>query len=152
MQRRAFLTLLAAAMASPAFAQRAGALRTSDAWARPSPAGRAGAGYLAITNTGKAADSLIAAASPVAAKVTIHQMQMTGAVMRMRALSALSIPPGATVTFAPGGYHLMLEGLNRELKLGDRIPAVLTFARAGRVNVTFVVQAQPMAGGHMGHM
>jgi copper(I)-binding protein len=149
-QRRAFVITLAGLLAvtSLAHAQALGALRISHPWAKPAMAGRAGACYLTITNTGKAPAMLARAASPAAARVTIHEMRMEGAVMRMRTLASLTIAPGATVTLAPGGYHLMLEGLKRELKPGDRVPLTLTFARGGQVTVDLVVESPAPASGH----
>ncbi len=140
---------LLAAAAAPA--QTRAALTITHAWARPALAGRAAGGYLWVTNAGRRSDSLIAAASPVAAKVTLHEMQMGGGVMRMRALTRLEIPPGATIRLESGGYHLMLEGLKRELRAGDSVDVSLTFARAGVRRVSLPVRASPPAMGH-GHM
>ena len=145
---------LALALLVPAVAGardwRAGPLTLGDPWARPALAGRNGAGYLSIANAGKAADTLTGAASPAAAKVTLHEMRMTGAVMSMRPVASLPIPAGGHVALAPGGYHLMLEGLKRELKAGQRVPVTLTFARAGKVAVELEVRAPAPA--HSGHM
>jgi copper(I)-binding protein len=54
------------------------------------------------------------------------------------------------VTLGPGGYHLMLIGLVRPLKTGDRIPATLAFANGARVKVEFAVGtgAPPAAHQH----
>jgi copper(I)-binding protein len=59
----------------------------------------------------------------------------------MRRLQVLAIAPGATVTFAPGGLHLMLENLRKPVKIGDRVPVVLTFDRTGSMRVVFEVRA-----------
>ncbi len=55
----------------------------------------------------------------------------------------LELAPGETVRFEPGGYHLMLEDLKREQKLGTAMPVTLTFAHAGKVKVAFAVAAGP---------
>jgi copper(I)-binding protein len=148
--------LLTAPVAAAHGRHRSAGLRTAGLsiagpWVTPAVAGRAGGGYLAITNNGKAPDTLLSAASPAATRITLHQMEMAGGVMRMRTLTSLTIPPGATLKLEPGGYHLMLEGLTRDLKAGQRIPAVLTFARAGNVNVQFQVRNDPMEGLRAGH-
>jgi copper(I)-binding protein len=70
--------------------------------------------------------------------------------MIMRRLQILTIAPGATATFAPGGLHLMLESLRKPVKIGDRVPVVLTFDRTGSMRVVFDVRADaaaPAAGG-----
>lgn len=152
MHRRTFLAALTLVTPPLARAAPAAALKIGRPWARPALAGRAGAGYLTITNAGRSADTLLGAESPVAARVTIHEMSMAGGIMRMRALPSLTIGAGAAVAFAPGGMHLMLEGLKRDLKVGDRVPATLTFAKAGKVAVVFAIQDAPMEMGHVGHM
>jgi copper(I)-binding protein len=89
----------------------------------------------------------------MAARLEVHEMTMTGGVMRMRPLSGgLAIPPGQTVALAPGGYHLMLIGPKRPFRLGAQVPATLRFAKAGPVKVTFVVQAAPLSNNPHGEV
>ena len=116
------------------------AIGLSGGWTRPAAAGMNAAGYGAITNRGRAADRLIAAASPVASKVSIHESRSDHGVMSMRALSGVAVPAGSTVTLAPGGLHLMLEGLKRPLNAGGRVPITLTFVKAGAVRAERVVR------------
>ena len=145
---------LAPASAAPKQAASGSAttLALSQAWSRATPpAATTGAGYLTITNTGKGADRLVGGATPVADKLEIHEMSMTGGVMRMRPVKGgLAIGPGQSVTLKPGGYHLMLIGLKRPLKAGERLPVTLTFERAGAVKTELEVRGpggQP-AGDH----
>jgi copper(I)-binding protein len=144
--------------AGPARAQSAGALKIGHAWVRPTPPGAANAaGYLSVTNHGAAPDRLIGGASPEVQRIEVHEMSMTGQVMRMRPVKGgLVIAPGQTVELAPGaGYHLMLIGPKHPFRLGEKFPATLQFEKAGTVNVTFQVQQaaeksappmQPMGG------
>ncbi len=115
----------------------------TGAWTRPSAAGINGVGYLTIANHGRSADRLLGAASAAATKVSIHDSREIGGVATMRSIDALALRPGATVTFAPGGYHLMLEGLRRPTKLGERVPLTLQFFKAGALRVWLRVQAGP---------
>ena len=112
-------------------------------WARATPSGATtGAGYLTIENHGQADDRLVGVASPVAAKVEVHEMSMTGGVMRMRPVQGgVAIAAGKSVTLAPSGYHIMLMGLNAPLKQGDKVPVTLTFEKAGKAEVVLDVQA-----------
>jgi copper(I)-binding protein len=75
-------------------------LEVRDAWASPTPGGvEVSAGYLTIANNTGAADTLLAAASPRAERMEVHEMTMDGNVMRMRAVeNGLVVPAGATVT------------------------------------------------------
>ncbi len=144
--------------AAPA-AIKAGDLTIAPPWLRATPTGATVAGgYVSITNTGTAPDTLIGAAMALAVRGTIHSMSMEGGVMRMAPVeSGLTIRPGETVTLAPGGLHLMFEGLTASPKVGETVSGTLTFARAGIVPVTFSVApigAQAPggpAGGHAHH-
>jgi len=70
-------------------------------------------------------------------------MKMEGDVMKMRPLSSIDIPAGSEVSFAKGnpiGYHVMLIGLKKPLKVGDKFSVWLTFKHAGEVEVEVWVQ------------
>lgn len=112
-----------------------------------------GAVYIrGLRNDGKVADQLIGASSAMASKIEFHSMKMQGNVMKMRQVSAVDLTPGETVELAHGAdrsYHLMLIGLTRPLKEGERFPVTLTFQKAGSVDVIVVVQRTPMF--HHGH-
>jgi periplasmic copper chaperone A len=149
-RRAALAAGVALALAGAAGAGAAGPLTFAGAWTRPAAAGQTGAGYLSIANNGRTSDRLIAASSPAAAKVSIHQSLMVGSLATMRTLPSLAIPAGGAAVFRPGGLHLMLEGLKRPLKAGQRLAVTLVFARAGRRAVTLQVRdgppGRPMAG------
>jgi hypothetical protein len=122
------------------------AIEAQGAWIRPAAAGMNGAGYLTLVNRGAAPERLIAAASPVAARVTLHQSRQMGAMMTMTPVPFLAIPPGGRAVLSPGGYHLMFEHLARPLRLGDHVPLTLTFAHARPLRVTLAVaNAAPAA-------
>lgn len=124
-----------------------GDLKIGDPWSLPVRAGAPTAvGYLTVTNTGKTSDRLIGAGAPQMDHVEIHEMKMDGAVMRMRPVpSGVVLPPGQTVTMAPGGYHLMLIGPKRAFKVGEHIAGTLRFEHAGTVEVEFEVRIAPPA-------
>ena len=126
----------------------AGSLHIGHPWVKAPPnAAPTAGGYLTVTNRGKTADRLLGGSSPAVQALQPHSMSMAGGVMRMRALpKGWEILPGATLTLAPGGDHLMLIGPRKPLKVGDHIPATLDFAHAGAVKVEFIVQAQAPAG------
>jgi copper(I)-binding protein len=123
-------------------------------WTRATP-GKVGAGYLKITNNGKEADRLIGGSAEIAKDFEVHEMSMSGDVMKMRRLEkGLEIKPGASVELKPSSYHIMLIGLARPLKVDEAIKGTLVFERAGKVAVEYVVRplgAQPTSGGHGKH-
>ena len=124
--------------------------KVAAAWSRPAAAGTTGAGFMTLTGGG-AADSLVGVTSPAARKVEMHRSSVSGGVASMQAVRAVAVPAGGSVTFAPGGYHLMFLGLTRPLKTGDRLPATLTFASGAKVTVSFVVGLAPPVDGHHHH-
>lgn len=152
------LALFAAALlTAPAHAAstRLGGLEVAQPWSRPAAAGTNGAGFMTVTNHGKTADTLKSVESPAAEKVEMHKTSMANGVMSMKRLDAgLPLAPGESVSFAPGGYHLMLVRLVRPLKTGDVVQATLTFASGARLKVQLPVRASAEAGdmGHMDHM
>jgi periplasmic copper chaperone A len=132
----------------PQAQQRLGDLTVSAPWSRATPAtAPVAAGYVEIRNNGSAPDRLIGATVAVAGRVEIHEMAVVDGVMRMRPLAnGLTIPGGRTVTLAPGGYHLMLMELRRQLAQGDRLAGTLVFERAGQIEVEFEVGGIGTAG------
>ena len=144
--------LFAAALAACATTAAAApsTIRIAGAWSRPAAAGMNGAGYLTVTNTGKAPAVLTGAESPLARKIELHQTSMTGGVMRMtRQDKGVPIPPGGSALFSPGGDHLMIFGLKKAMKSGDRLPVTLIFADGKRMPVTLRVGADgPGAQAH----
>jgi copper(I)-binding protein len=140
----ACVALLSAVVAAPARAEevRVGDLAITQAWSRATPGGaRIAGGYLTVANKGSAADRLIGGSGDVAARIEVHEMSMKDGVMTMRALDkGLTIEPGKSVKFSPGGYHLMMFDLKSPLKQGDKVPVTLEFEKAGKVTVTLDVQ------------
>jgi hypothetical protein len=76
--------------------------------------------------------ALVAAASPVAGVVEIHEMALENNIMRMRAVPSLPLPAGRPVELKPGGYHVMLMDLKQQVKEGEVVPVTLVVETAGR--------------------
>lgn len=153
----AFALTLAAALPAPAHDYTLGDLKVGHPWSRATPpSAKVGAGYLSIANQGGVPDRLIAASSPAAGRVEIHEMSMESGVMRMRELAqGLAVPAGQRVELKPGGLHLMLMDLAAPLREGGMVPVTLTFERAGRLEVELKIEPatarQSQHGGQEGH-
>jgi copper(I)-binding protein len=112
-----------------------------------------GAGYMTITNTGSVPDRLLEVRADFP-RVSLHGTQTDAqGVTRMVPVEGIAISPGATVTLAPGGMHVMFMGLDGDpFEEGERIPATLVFERAGEIAVEFWVEPRTGATtGHEGH-
>jgi len=149
------ITSIAAAIAmclSSLSLAQGGALKVEKPWARATAPGAAvGGGYLTVNNPGPAADRLIAASSPAAERMELHEMSMEKDVMRMGVVKSLEVPAGGKLELKPGGYHLMFMQLKAPLKEGTKVPVTLRFAKAGELKVELAVQSMGAgAGGHGG--
>jgi len=113
------LCLLAASLAQ---AQ----VTVTDAWVRGTvPQQKASGAFMQLTSEKDV--RLVAAKSPVANVVEIHEMVMDKDVMKMRQIAGLDVVPGRVLELKPGGYHVMLIDLKAQLKGGDLVPITLTF-------------------------
>lgn len=116
-------------------------MAVSDAWSRARPANAAvGGAFMTLHNMEGKADRLVAAESPIADRVEIHNSIMKDGIMSMMRMEELLIPAGETVMLKPGGFHVMLMGLKKPLFKGAEFPVTLNFARAGQITVTVHVK------------
>jgi copper(I)-binding protein len=100
------------------------AVTVSEPWVKPTAPGQKVAGaYLQIVSTEDA--RLIGGSASVAETVELHEMSMQGDIMKMRRLDAIELPAGKQVELKPGGYHIMLFGIVRQIKEGDVVPIKL---------------------------
>jgi periplasmic copper chaperone A len=144
----AFLSLL---MVMPALAAD---IEVEHAWLRaPAPGQAVVGGFLDITSNAHDA-ALVSASSPVADVTELHEMSMKDGVMIMRPVPYIRLPKGQTIKLAPGGLHLMLIDLKRQLKAGDHVPLTLKILSGNKskmLNITAEVRDPLAAGMHREH-
>ena len=75
---------------------------------QPVPGMAMSAGYLELTNNSSRSISITHVTSPQFASVEMHETVIENLVARMIALGTLTLQAGETVSFEPGGKHLML--------------------------------------------
>ena len=91
------------------------------------------AAYVSITNHGKIADRLVGVTSNLARKTELHKMEMDSGVMKMRqVVGGIDLPAGKTIHLLPGGYHVMLVGLNAPLSANGIFEITFVFQHAGK--------------------
>ena len=109
-------------------------------WARATaPGAKVAGGYMVIRNTGAAADRLVSASSPAAAKVELHVHINDNGVMKMREVPGYDVPAKGAFELKPGGAHLMFMDIRRPFKEGEKLPVKLKFEKAGEVSAEFQV-------------
>lgn len=163
MQKRWCVAAMVLGLSLSAWAQT---VKVEQPWVRATvPQQRATGAFMQLTAS---ADSrLVAAQSPVAGVVEIHEMVLERDVMKMRAIPGLPLPAGQAVALQPGGYHVMLMDLKTQVKPGVPVPLTLVFEHANGTRETLEVQAPvqamnampprapgsgPMPHGHGAHM
>lgn len=146
----ALAVLALCAAAAPALAQTT----VTEPWARATVANQHSSGAF-MTLTADIDSKLVDVHSSVAKTVQVHEMKMNGDVMTMGPVDSLALPAGKAVVLDDSGYHVMLMGLNRQLKEGDQVPLTLLVEDAKGNKQSIEVQAPVRAlnadGGHAMH-
>ena len=84
-------------------------LDINDAWvAEAPPVAPVMGGYMKIENGTAKPISITRASCPDFETVEIHEMSMSGGMMKMQQIEQLVVPANGKVELKPGGYHLML--------------------------------------------
>lgn len=143
---RFVLTLLMLWLSFPLFAAGlADSIIVTDPYVRMPPlASRITAGYLRLKNTGEREIKLVSATVPVAKITELHTHINDNGILRMREVSAITIPANGEVRFQPSGYHLMLIDLSRPLKEGEQMPIILSFEDGSSKEVSALVMKSPI--------
>ena len=131
---------LSLAMTIPALAADPAGITVTGAWSRVTPIATIPAViYLTVTDSG-AADSLIAAETPIAQSASLHLSHLVNGLMVMDPVATLPVSAAQPLSLSPDGYHIMLDGLTHPLAVGETFPLTLTFTHAGKITVTVTVQ------------
>jgi copper(I)-binding protein len=146
MKTPVLLALAASLLVAPAMAE----VTVTDAWVRGTvPAQKATGAFMKLKSSDEA--KLVAAASPAAKIVEVHEMSMKDNVMQMRAVDAVALPAGKLVELKPGGYHVMFIDLVKPLEKGASVPITLTFVGKDGKKVTQEVKAEVRSPGGEAH-
>jgi periplasmic copper chaperone A len=131
------IILLAALAAAPSWA---GQVTVSDAWFRALPGTLPSGGYFTLHNTGASAVQFTRAETPACGMVMLHQSMEMNGISKMADVTNVPVPAGGSVSFAPGGYHLMCMGPTAAMKPGGHVPVTLDFADGSKVAIDFAVR------------
>lgn len=105
----------------------------TDAYAGPSTDGQE-AVYLTVVNGGTD-DALVGVTSPDGTAATLHVTEGT----TMKDTEEIDLPTGGSVQMRPGGSHVMLSGLTRDVAEGQNVTVILSFRRATPLTITVPV-------------
>lgn len=107
--------------------------------------------FLTIKNDTDKDIALIKANSDVAKHVELHEHVHENGMMKMRQVPKIMIPAKGETVLKPGGYHIMLIGLNRKIKAGDIVDLTLEFDNGDKQPIKAEVK-KIMQGMNMGKM
>jgi len=133
-----FLTVLALAWGiSISVLAEADDIVVEGAWSRASiGTSRPGAAYLTIRNTGPEYVTLTGIQTDIATRSEIHRSSTNDqGVTSMAPAGEIKIAPTDTVSFEPGGLHVMLMGLQHPMIEGEAFWLTLVFSDGSEVSV-----------------
>lgn len=149
-----FLQVLASTgmllLAVPAWAE----IIVEGAWVRmPPPVADTAAGYLTLKNRGDHKVMVTSVECDVAATPEFHSMKVHDGMVHMQKMEEVAVPAGGSLEFAPGGDHLMLKELTRELRAGDHV--MLKISTSDGESIAIHAEVRDMRGkvsdqGHQG--
>jgi len=83
--------------------------------------------FMTLQNNSDTEKSLIKVSGDIAKSIEIHQHSHKNGMMEMRKIDKVTIPANNQTALKPGGYHVMLIGLNKKLKSGNTFDLTLHF-------------------------
>lgn len=99
-----------------------------DPWLRAAPPNvKMMAAYMQVINTSDSEKKLIGAYSPAFGMTELHKSIEENGQYRMEHQPELLLPPGGTLSFQPGGLHIMLMMPESALAVGDSVQICLIY-------------------------
>nr|WP_224745960.1 copper chaperone PCu(A)C [Neiella litorisoli] len=92
------------------------------------------AAFLSIANDCQQPVSLVSGQTDVADRVELHTHVHDDGMMKMRQVDAIVVPASGSVQLKPGGYHLMMMGVDPSINQATSIPILLTFSNGKQLS------------------
>lgn len=127
-------------------------IQVDGAFARAVPPGQTNsASFMTLSNQGDEHHALAGAESDAAKVVELHTHLMEEGMMKMRRVDKIDLPAGETVKLEPGGLHIMLIGLERQLSPGEDVDITLVFEDGSRSSTKAPVKKVEVKMDHHKH-
>lgn len=117
-----------------------GSVGFGDPVIRVPRAARPTAGYFRLDYNFDTKDRIISVTSPAFSRVEMHDSVKEGGMTKMVKLESLDVPANSSISYAPGGKHLMLFEPIKPLKDGDKVKVVFVFAEREPVDASFLLR------------
>jgi len=153
MTRKLFFVLVGILIFSACATPKSNTIEVSNAWVRSGVKDGTSAVYMLILNETSQDHELIGVTTDIVVASEMHLSEVHSDVMTMTRQEVIEIPADGELELKPGGYHIMLIGLNKDLNLGDEITVTLHFQNYQDVVLNVpVLDAAEMGGEGMdGH-
>ncbi len=104
-------------------------LELLDPWVRQAPpTAKNLAGYGELKNAGKSTLTVASIKSPLFEKVEMHITTFENGMMKMTEVKKLTLKPGESIYFEPGGRHFMLIKPQKPIKAGIVVPLEISLS------------------------
>lgn len=108
-------------------------LQVKNQWLRPGAKGMGTALYFEVENPTDKPDTLYKITSDISSMIQLHETYAKDELMGMREVGEFVIEPESSLELKPGGYHIMVMKLKRDIKKSDEIEFKLHFKNAGSI-------------------
>lgn len=115
-------------------------LTVSDPWMRFIIPARPAAGYFVLANKTSRSRTLVGASSPACGMLMLHRSVGESGVEQMAMVKDVKVPAHGSVSFSPGGYHLMCMSPTAAMIPGHSVPVTLRFKNGDEVTASFSVR------------
>ncbi len=134
-------TLTLAALFASSFAFANNDINIVEPYARATPPSVPNSAiFLTLENHKMEERTLVSASSDAADKVELHNHTMVDGMMKMRQVENIKIAAHKSAVLQPGGLHIMLFGLKKQLVEGEEISLTLTFANGATQSLSVPVK------------
>jgi len=140
MRKAAILGIIVVVLCAPNVPAFAAGVAISNSWFRSLPSGQPAGGYFTMKNSGAAPVELVAAESSACGMLMLHRTVSNSGTSRMEDVKSVAIPQGGSVSFAPGGYHLMCMDPGAAMTPGKSVPVTLVFSDGSKIRANFAVK------------
>jgi copper(I)-binding protein len=133
---------LAGLLAGPVWARPA--VTIAKPWMRFLLPSLPAAGYMVVENDGAGPVQITGASSPDCGMLMLHESSDASGMAMMMDVPHVTVPAHGSVTFAPGGYHLMC--MQPKMTVGQNVPVTVTLQDGSRLRTempVFGARSQP---------
>jgi len=127
-------------------------IEISQAWARAlPPVVPNGAAYFTLVNHNNKEIVVTGVSSDIAKHSMLHESYFEDSKVAMRHIEELVVGSHKSVTFKPGGFHVMLMGLKKPLTKGGEFTMTLMLKDGSEMTTLVKIKDAPMMKSHAHH-